>query len=96
MFWLLGLVALIVVLIVVIVVLIVTLRPKSNDVNAWTDAVDVENIMGHLVRARALNCLVSANRLTILYYYRISSKTLRTLLVEAIAQWEHLASTPQV
>jgi Zn-dependent M28 family amino/carboxypeptidase len=48
MFWLLGLVALIVVLIVVIVVLIVTLRPKSNDVNAWTDAVDVENIMGHL------------------------------------------------
>jgi hypothetical protein len=50
MFWLLGLVALIVVLIVVIVVLIVTLRPKSNDVNAWTDAVDVENIMSHLVR----------------------------------------------
>jgi Zn-dependent M28 family amino/carboxypeptidase len=47
-FWLIGFVALIVVLIIVIVVLIVTLRPKSNDVNAWTNAVDVENVMGHL------------------------------------------------
>lgn len=47
-FWLLGLVALIVVLIVVIVVLIVTLRPKSNDINAWTNAVDADNVMGHL------------------------------------------------
>jgi hypothetical protein len=46
--WLIGLVALIVALIIIIVVLIVTLRPKANDANAWTNAVTVDNVMGHL------------------------------------------------